>query len=217
MITKAWITGITVASVAGTGGAAFAAMQANTQHDSAAAAAPQLTATSSTLGTQTYEFQAGPAGLVHLTATQDVITIDSALPSAGWTLLDYTTPAGHVEARFSDGTQIITFVADSVNGQVTAGISSSPAPIAVPVTDPTITAAPAPSTDAPPAETAAPGTPAPQPATPPQELTPVTHAPAPATTSAPSSSHYANGGDDDDDENESYESEDGGEGEGDDD
>lgn len=217
MINKAWITGITVASVAGTGGAAFAAMQANTQHDSASAAAPQITAASSTtLGAQTYEFQAGPAGIVHLTAALDVITIDSALPSAGWTLLDYTSPAGHVEARFTDGSQIITFVADSVNGQVTAGISAAAVPTTVPVTDPATTAAPAPSTDAPPAETAAPTTPAPQPALPPQELTPVTQVPAPATTTAPSSGHHA-GSDDDDDDDDSYESDDEGESEGSDD
>jgi len=199
MMNKAWITGITVASVAGTGGAAFATMQANTHQDSASAAAPQITAaaTSTTDGTQTYEFQAGPAGIVHLSATNNVLTVVSALPSAGWTLLDYTSPAGHVEARLTDGQQIVTFSADIVNRQVTAGIESAPTPTtAAPVT----TAAPT---------TAAPvTTPAPQPAVPPEVLTPITQAPTPGYTSAPSSANASGGENESDDNgNESHESE----------
>jgi hypothetical protein len=183
MMNKAWITGITVASVAGTGGAAYATMQANTQHNSAAAEAPQSTAeiTTTTAGAQAYEFQAGPAGVVHLTADNGVLRVDSALPSVGWTLLDYTSPAAHVEVRLTDGTQIVTFSGDIVNGKVTGSLASSPAPT-VPTTEPATTAPVA--------------TPAPQPAVPPQQLAPAGQTPGATHTSAPSGSHTASGGDD---------------------
>jgi hypothetical protein len=184
---KAWITGITVASVAGTGGAAYATMQANTQHNSAAAEAPQSTElTTTTVGAQAYEFQAGPAGVVHLTANDGVLSVDSALPSVGWTLLDYTSPAAHVQVRLTDGMQIITFSGDIVNGKVTGSIDATPAP-----TVPT---------------TAAPTTAAPQPAVPPQQVAPAAQPPTSAHTSAPSGSHTASGGGDDSNEHESDDS-----------
>ncbi len=182
---RAWITGLTVASVAGTGGVAFATMTASTNPASAAptplAAAEITTATVASRG---YSFQAGSAGQVNLTADDGALTVDSTAPSAGWLVLSYTGPGTHVEVQLGDGVQIVTFAADLVNGEVLAGISSTPVP--------TLPTAPA-ATPAP----------APAPAVPVVVLQPSAQPPASSHTSSPSS-----GGEDDEDESEDHEDED---------
>ena len=174
---KTWITGITVAAVAGTGGAAFASMQATT-HDNTADAAPQpaVSAVETTMAARAYSYQAGPAGTVNLTVDDGAMKVDSALPIAGWSVVSYSAPASHLEVSFTDGLQIVTFIADLTGGEVVASLSAAPAP-----TVPT-TAAPAP---------------APAPATAPATVAPSSQAPAPSHTSAPS------GSGDDEDEHES--------------
>ena len=188
---RAWITGLTVASVAGTGGVAFATMTAST-HPASAAPSPvaALSETTASVAPRAYSFQAGAAGQVNLTAADGVLTVDSTVPSTGWLVLSYTGPGTHVEVQLGDGMQIVTFAADLVNGEVEAGITATPAPTlpTVPATDPATT-------------------PAPAPAVPVVVLQPTSQPPATSHTSSPSS-----GGDDDhesDDHDDDHESEDG--------
>jgi hypothetical protein len=183
---RAWITGLTVASVAGTGGVAFATMTANTNPASAANTPLAAAETTATVAARAYSFQAGTAGQVNLTADEGALKVDSTVPAAGWLVISYTGPGTHVEVQLGDGLQIVTFAADLVNGEVLAGISSTPAP-----TLPT---------------TQAPAAPAPAPAVPPVVLQPGAQPPASSHTSSPSS-----GGDDEHDDE--YDDEDEHEGE----
>ncbi|MEN9645184.1 MAG: hypothetical protein RL238_1853 [Actinomycetota bacterium] len=171
---KTWITGLTVAAVAGTGGAAFASMQASTHDNTAdAASQPAVSAVETTLAARAYSYQAGPAGTVNLTVDDGVMKVDSALPAAGWTVVSYTSPAGHLEVAFTDGLQVVTFIADLSGDEVLASLSAAPAPT-IPTTAP-----------------------APAPATSPVSLAPSSQSPAPSHTSAPSGS-----GDDEHEEHE---------------
>lgn len=174
---KSWITGLTVAAVAGTGGAAFASMQAST-HDNTADAAPQpaASAVDTTVAARAFSYQAGPAGTVNLTVDDGAMKVDSALPAAGWTVVSYSAPASHLEVAFTDGLQVITFIADLSGNEVVASLSTAPA-----ATLPTTAPAPAPATPATPAS-----------------LAPSSQSPAPSHTSAPSGSG-------DDDEHEEHE------------
>jgi hypothetical protein len=183
---RRWITGLTVASVAGTGGVAFATMNAST-HGSAAKITPQAADTTVTVAPQQYSFQAGAAGQVNLTAAEGELRVDSVLPSAGWSVLSTSGTGTHVELRLGDDTQIITFTADLVDGQVQAGISAAPVPTlpTTPATEPATTPA---------------VTPAPQPAVPVVVLSPATTQPTKAHTSTTSAagSHEEEGDHDDD-------------------
>lgn len=176
---KTWITGITVAAVAGTGGAAFATMQAST-HGNTADAAPQpaVSAVDTTLAARSFSYQAGPAGTVNVTVDDGAMKVDSALPTTGWTVVSYSAPASHLEVAFTDGLQIVTFLADLTAGEVVASLSAAPAPTV-------------------------PTTPAPAPATAPASVAPSSQSPAPSHTSAPSGS----GDDEDEHEEEDHEDE----------
>lgn len=186
---RAWITGLTVASVAGTGGVAFATMTASTNPASADNTPVAAAETTATVAASAYSFQAGSAGQVNLTADDGALTVDSTVPSAGWLVISYTGPGTHVEVQLGDGLQIVTFAADLVNGEVVAGISSTPAP-----TLPTSPATPAP-------------TPAPAPAVPVVVLQPSAQPPATSHTSSPSSGGEDH--EDDEHEDDEYEGEDG--------
>jgi hypothetical protein len=177
---RRWITGLTVASVAGTGGVAFATMNAST-NAGAAKATPQAADTTVTVAPQQYSFQAGAAGQVNLTAAEGELRVDSVLPSAGWSVLATSGSGTHVELRLTDTAQIITFTADLVDGQVQAGISATPVPTipTTPATDPATT-------------------PAPQPAVPVVVLSPATTQPSSSHTSNTSSSGSHEHEDDDD-------------------
>lgn len=179
---KTWITGLTVAAVAGTGGAAFASMQATTHDNTAdAASQPVVSAVETTTVARTYSYQAGPAGTVNLNVDDGAMKVDSALPTAGWTVVSYSAPASHLEVSFTDGLQIVTFIADLSGNEVVASLAAAPAPT-IPTTAPATT------------------TPPPAPATAPASLAPSSQSPAPGHTSAPSGSG--------DDESEEHESED---------
>lgn len=171
------ITGITLAAVAGSAGAAYASMTVS-DHTDANAAAPQSSEVTTTELHRSYTYQAGPAGTVNLTADGDELDIDSTLPNFGWSVISSRSDDATVEVQLSDGTQIVTFTAELVGGDVVASLASSPVPTLA--TQPNVT-------------------PAPQPAVPPQTLAPSNQWPTSSHTSTPSK------GDDDeheDDENE---------------
>lgn len=143
---KNWITGLTLASVVGTGGAAFAGMRATT-HDSVQAAGETPTsATATTVAGTSASYVAAEAGLVNVSLAGGVITVDSTVPNSGWSVVSFTAPGAHVEVVFTDGTRSITFVADVVDGQIHAEVAdttpttSTVAPVtsATPAPQPTV-------------------------------------------------------------------------------
>lgn len=222
---KAWITALSIAGIAGSAGAAYTGLSADANDGGPveaqglpAAPVTTLAAIPTPVGSPTADpatatYQVGAAGTVTVVNTNGVVSVQSAMPSPGWTVLGYTSPAGHVEVRFANPLQTVTFNADVVDGTMVASLAEAP-------TAPTIEV----PTTAAPAE--APTTaPAPQPATPvaapaapvtsPQETHSTTPAaPSHAATTAPSShssqSASSGGGsshDDDSDDEGDYENE----------
>ncbi|MBU6316274.1 MAG: hypothetical protein KGR47_07175, partial [Acidobacteria bacterium] len=165
-------------------------------------------------GAQTATYQVGSAGTVTISNTAGVISVQSALPAAGWTVMGYTNPAGHVEVQFTNSLQTVTFNADVVGGVTVASLAMAPNPGAVdttiaapmelePITSPSLVPAPLPATPvatfpvAPPV-TSGSHSGATTPTTPKQT-------PAPVTTTSTSKATGSTGGsyeDDDEDEDE---------------
>jgi hypothetical protein len=197
---KAWITGLTLAGVAGSAGAAFAGISSDSQGSTPVEAQGLPAETSTTqAATQTSTYQVGAAGTVTLTAANGVLTVDSALPGTFWTLVGYGTPATHVEVQFSDAAQQVTFMADLVNGEIVVSVTNIPAPGAT-TTSIEVTEI----TNGTPSTVAAPQPAAPQPATPAAAKPIVVAVPAPSAyhTTSPSS---AGGSDDDHESDDSHE------------
>jgi hypothetical protein len=185
---RAWITGLALAGVAGTSGAAFASMSG----DDAQVSLPGelVTASSETSASapsssdapieSAVTYQVGPAGAVTLTRTGDLLTVTTTTAGAGWTVLGASVPGSHVAVQFSDTLQVVTFTADVVGDDVAVMVENLPIGTVAPVVT------------APPVGTV----PAPAPATPViTQPAPGTTTPSSASTTAPSS-----GGDDDDDD-----------------
>ncbi|MFM7686416.1 MAG: hypothetical protein ACKPDI_10900 [Actinomycetota bacterium] len=227
---KTWITALTVAGVAGSAGAAFAGVAANDGHQGQVeaqgiTAISSIPSTNSGAGAGEASYRVGSAGTVTISNTAGVISVQSALPSAGWTVVGYTNPAGHVEVQFTNGLQTVTFSADVVGGVTVASLALAPNPGVVdttvaapmelePITSPVLVPAPLPATPGPtfPAITFPAATPAPpvtvgkQPAA----TTPTApkQTPAPVTTTSTSKATSSSGGShEDDDEDEGYENE----------
>jgi hypothetical protein len=210
---KAWITGLTLAGVAGSAGAAYAGISSADQNAPSVEAQGFVEeATTTTIApARSFTYQVGDAGSVAVTVDGGVITVDSALAGAlPWTVGTFSTPAAHVEVQFTNGMQQVTFIADLVNGEVVVSLTNVAAPG---VTTPpatleitNITNGPAPT---------APAAPAPMPASPPAKATTFLPVPAPsgshtsATSSAGTSDDDGHESDDSHDsnhENDSHES-----------
>jgi hypothetical protein len=160
---RAWITGLTVAGVLGTGGAAFAGMSF-THTDGAAVDAQAPGASTSALTTSTATtYRVGDAGLVTLDSAGGTITIISIEPATGWTVLARSVPGVHIEISLTDTVQVLQMTADLVDGHIVANLTS---------TGVNTTVAPSPAS-----------APAPAPATP-VVLVPTTRPVVAATTSA---------------------------------
>jgi hypothetical protein len=163
---RTWITGLTLAGVLGTGGAAFAGM-ALTHTDGSSVEAQAPGATLGTLATSTATtYRLGDAGLATLDSAGGTITITGVEPSVGWTVVSSSNPGLHVELSLTDTVQVLQMTADLVDGRIVASLTS---------TATNTTAAPAPAS-----------APAPAPATP-VVLVPTTR-PAVAATTAVSGS-----------------------------
>jgi hypothetical protein len=167
---RAWITGLTLAGVLGTGGAAFAGMSLTHIDGSAVEAqSPAAAATTAAVSTAT-TYRLGDAGLVTLDSAGGMITITSVTPSTGWSVVASSNPGLHVELSLTDTVQVLQLTADLVDGKIVAALTTSS-----PVADPT-TAAPAPA-------------PAPASASPVVALVPTARPAIVATTSASGSTH----------------------------
>ena len=204
---RSWITAVTLATVAGSG-AAFTGVVANS-HDAPAKAealtpvVPEAlvrTDPTTTTPARSLNYQVGAAGVANLSIANGALTVNSATASAGWTLVSSSGPGTHIDVQFSDGTQVVTFVADLVgNDVVVVSVTNAADPAAVAMT-------PAPETTVAVTQPAQPTlgrtTAQPQAARPPTTAAPTTAAPAQtpapvkAATTAPSGSGDNNGSDD---------------------
>jgi hypothetical protein len=194
---RTWITGLTLATVAGSGGA-FVGVAAGS-HDTPAAAQPQSLVKESALlqpvqtaqttpatPSRTVNYLVGAAGAVTLTVANGSLTINQTAVGAGWAVAGSTAPGTHVEVQYTDTLQLVTFAADLVGNDVVVSVTNLPVPgtlttaAAEPITITEIkTANPAPRSAAS----------QPQPAAPPPVAAPAAEQPpAPAATTAPSGS-----------------------------
>ena len=194
---RTWITGLTLASVAGSGGAFAAAATSGNDTPVAAQAPTAVNASSFVQASQsrTINYQVGPAGTVTLTVTNGVLNVDSTTFGTGWTGAATAVAGSHVEVQFTDMAQLVTFGADLVNNEPVVALTNVPAPGVVAAATPT----PIDVTVIKHTGTASPKTaPQPRPATPqpvaaqPTAAPTVVQSPKPAATTAPSGS-----GDDD--------------------
>ena len=191
---RSWILGLTVAGVAGTGTASYAAMGTGTT----AATAPAVTdtATSGPVlagdSIRTITYQVGPAGTATLATDGATIVVAGVSAGDGWTVVSATDPGAHVEVQYTDGTQLVTFIADLVNGDMAISITNTGVDsiVVTPIED----SADGSVLGTDPSDTL--------PATPPTVTDPVSSTPPPPVTTAPS------GGHDDDDEYDDDEDED---------
>ena len=227
---RAWITGLAVAGIAGSAGAAFAGVSNGTLAD---AKAPETQPAPSTPQQEsrhdrTISYQVGAAGTVTLTVSNGSLAVASSAAGAGWTVVGATTPGAdstHVEVQFTDSVQLVTFIADLVGDDVVVSLTNVPAPGAATTTAPavaidvtvirnaphatvpgsTVPGTYAPGTSAP--GTSAPGTSAPVLAPAPATPAPTTVQPAPTTVPPASSATTMPSGEGDDDDDDEHEHE----------
>ena len=209
-MSRTWITGLTIAGIAGTGGAAaFAGMSSEhsaTEPTSTDASTPSAgTADDHGQASEHVTYQIGTIGTVTLEVEGDRLEIEGTTVTTGWGLVATSVPGTHVGAQFTDGTQLVTFSADLVNGEVVVNVTNQAAEGVVttdPLSEVTVSVVP----DGGHGGGHDDGTvPPPGSATPPPTngtTAPTTPPPAPST-SAPSS-HEDDDDDDDDDEDEDH-------------
>ena len=196
---KSWLTAVSVVGALGTGSAVVmaGAVINSGSNPQTAAPVPELSAP------RTSVYQVGNAARIALSSAGEIITVISATPDAGWSVVSTSPAAASVAVTLTDNTQVVTFTASMVSGEVQTAVSANLA-AGIPAT---------PDATAPSIVIQQPGDlgAGPNPATPP------TFAPnqsgtlgAASTTSPSSSTPHANSGtwnddDDDNDDDEGYE------------
>ena len=130
---RSWITALTLATVAGSGGA-FAGVvagsgdaPANAEPTAVANQAAFVVAGPPTTPARTISYQVGAAGTATLTAANGSLTIDSAMASAGWVVTTASGAGAHVDAQFTDGTELVSFGADLVGDAIVVSLTNVPA------------------------------------------------------------------------------------------
>jgi len=114
---RTWITGLTLAGVAGSGGAFAAAATSGTDVPVAAQAPSVVNASDFVQAptSRTINYQVGAAGTVTVTVTNGVLNVDSTTFGTGWTGGATAVAGSHVEVQFTDTAQLVTFGADLVH------------------------------------------------------------------------------------------------------
>ena len=150
---KSWLTAVSVVGALSTGSAVVMAGTVINSGSSpqTAAPVPELTAP------QTSVYQVGNAARISLSSAGGIITVISATPDAGWSVVSTSPAAPSVAVTLTDNTQVVTFAASMVNGEVQTTVSAAlvGAP-PIPATPPT--AAPTQSRTADAASTTSPST-----------------------------------------------------------
>ena len=134
MLSRSWITGLALAGVAGSAGAAFAGMSEGAGPFASASELPSTTATveatttSAVATARTISYQVGAAGTVTVTVADGALAVTGSSAGAGWTVVGAGAPGAHVEVQFTDTMQLVTFTADLVGDDVVVALASVPAP-----------------------------------------------------------------------------------------
>ncbi len=139
---RVWVTGLTIAGVVGTGGAAMAGLSDSPIEPSISPprAAVPVALVADTIGsaaTSIISYQVGPVGTVTISYGATGATVTEATPAVGWTVTSASAVGNHVEIVFAGATQTVTFGADLVNGELIPAVSSVPvagAPAPAPIT-----------------------------------------------------------------------------------
>jgi hypothetical protein len=202
------LTGLTLASVASTGGVAFAALAepvGTTPSAPLSAAMTSALATSTTNAAgRTISYQVGDAGMVTVDIAGTVLTSRGLVPAAGWNIAALSNSGTHIDVQFANAERIVAFHADLVGADVVVSVTNDRVPgvsgpldsLVVSTIGGSATPTTAPATP-PTFDTVVPATPASVPVT-----TPTTVAPPVTSTTAPSSAETY----DDDDGEYEYES-----------
>ena len=151
---RRWLTAVTVVGVAGSGGAAIAAVGGPTSLEPAATApsataAPNVfpvkatqthgvesTATSMP-ESQTIVYQVGDAGSVTIVVDGATMTSGDVVPANGWAIVAITNGGTHTVVQLTDNERIVGFVADLVGDDVVVSVTNelaAGAPGSVPTT-----------------------------------------------------------------------------------
>ncbi len=186
---KQLLTGLTIIGVAGSAGVAYAGV--SVIHSASADESPAISQAPMPV-TRTIVYQVGGAGQVSIAVSGDHhLAVSSSSAASGWTVVGASAGERHAEVQFTDGLQLVTFMADLVGTDVAVSVSNVEAPGA-----PTTTAAGLPVDISVLSDS---GTPQPQPA-PTPVVSPSPTTPSHAGTTAPS--HSDDDDDDDEDEHE---------------
>ncbi|MEI7619312.1 MAG: hypothetical protein WCK14_11880 [Actinomycetota bacterium] len=118
---KSWLTAVSVVGALGTGSAvvmAGAVMNSGSNPQSSAPV-PDLTAP------HTAVYQVGSAARISLSSAGGTITVISVTPNAGWSLVSTSPAASSVTVTLTDSTQIVTFIASSVAGEIQTSVTAT--------------------------------------------------------------------------------------------
>lgn len=129
---KQLLTGLTIIGVAGSAGAAYAGVSViNSASAQNAPGSPATTAATTAASTQpqppvtrTVVYQVGAAGQVTLAVTGEHLAVNGSAASAGWSVGGASATGRHAEVQFTDGTQLVTFLADLVDGEIVVSVSN---------------------------------------------------------------------------------------------
>jgi hypothetical protein len=139
---RKWLTGLALASVAGTGGVAYVALGAP-EGGAAAAQAPAVSpdtttgepspssavmTTAAVAPARTLVYQVGDAGTVTVDVASATLTGRHLAPAPGWSVLEMSANGAHLELRLTDSHRIVGFVADLVGPEVVVSVTNSVAP-----------------------------------------------------------------------------------------
>lgn len=131
------LTGLSLASVAGTGGVAFAGVlgppsnaqsiptaQALTTADTSAIGPATSTSTSTSPLGRSVIYQVGDAGWVTVDIAPTSIALRSTTPQSGWTVVAATTNGTRINVRFTDTRRIVGVDVGLVNSAVTVSATN---------------------------------------------------------------------------------------------
>lgn len=195
---RTWIAALSIAGVAGTGGAAYAGLATPTAEPAPeTTVAPAVETTAAPIH-RVVDFQIGTAATIRVEQIGDSITITGVATADGWASLGTAGSGTHAEALIGNGVQLVTFSADLIDGEIvpSVGTADDPSVTSTIAEATTTTADVTVVTIADPTTTTSPAEP---PTTTPDATAPTT-VPGPETTTAPSGGHE----DDDEDEDEDH-------------
>ena len=118
---KSWLTAVSVVGALGTGSAvvmAGAVINSGSNHQTSAPV-PELTMP------RTSVYQVGDAARISLSSAGGIITVISATPDAGWSVVSTSPAAASVAVTLTDNAQVVTFTASMVSGEVQTAVSAT--------------------------------------------------------------------------------------------